>query len=35
MSRPQLPELLANQRFALPMTGAHVRRMFDERCQAL
>jgi hypothetical protein len=34
MSRPPLPESLANQRFALPMTGPHVRRMFDERCRA-
>jgi hypothetical protein len=33
MSHLRRPRLLANKVFAVPMTGLHVRRMFDERCR--
>ncbi|HZD69743.1 MAG TPA: hypothetical protein VFA45_12820 [Actinomycetes bacterium] len=32
MSCLQQPEPLASYRFALPMRGLHVRRVFDEGC---
>jgi hypothetical protein len=34
MSRSAVRAPLAGRRFAVPMTGRHVRRDFDERCPA-
>jgi hypothetical protein len=32
VSTPPQPSQLANHRFAMPMSGLHVRRVFDEHC---